>query len=110
MTALLFFLPTLSLLVLGAHFYRAGQLPLVIAAVALIGVQFVRRAWVPRLLEAALVLGAAEWVRTLLVLRAARLAGGEPATRLVMILAGVAAVTFLSAFVYRTSRLRRRYS
>lgn len=110
MSALLLFGPTLSLLVLGAHFFRAGNLFLVAVTLGLIGLQFVRRAWVPRLLQAALILGAGEWLRTLLQLRAARLAAGEPADRMVVILGGVALVTLLSAFAFQTRTLRRHYA
>lgn len=101
--------PTLSLLVLGAHFLRSGQPVLVLAALLLVGLQFVRRAWVPPLLQVVLTLGGAEWVRTLLQLRAERVAAGEPAARMVVILAVVAAVTLLSALAYRAPVVRRHF-
>ena len=99
----------LSLLVLAAHFLRAGNilmLGLVLVLLALLGV---RRRWAAQAVQAALVLGAAEWVRTLLGLVASRSQDGQPVLRLCIILGIVASVTALSALVFRTARLRRWY-
>lgn len=109
MTLLLLLAPTLSLLILGAHFLRSGNPLLVGLCLGLIVLQGFRRRWVPLLLQSALLLGAIEWVRTLLLLRAARALAGEPATRMVLILAGVAAFTLLSALAFRSERLRHHY-
>lgn len=96
----------ISLLVLGAHFLRAGSVfavALVFAALILLGV---RRRWAARLVQAALLLGAFEWVRTLVQLAAWRVQTGQPATRLIVILGSVALLTGLSALVFHTARLR----
>lgn len=107
MTVLLLAPAALSLLVLGAHFLRAGQLPLVVAAVALVGLLFVRRRWAARTVQAALVLGALEWVRTTLALVGSRMSTGEPYLRMVVILGAVAAVCALSALVFLAPPVRR---
>jgi hypothetical protein len=60
-------------------------------------------------IQAALALGAVEWVRTLLDLVAARQAMGAPSTRLALILGGVALATLACALVFRTRRVRRHY-
>jgi hypothetical protein len=99
----------LSLLVLGAHFLRGGNLFLVLVAVGLVACLAARRPWVPRLAQAALLLGAIEWVRTLALFAAERMRGGEPYLRLVIILGAVALVTALSALVFETARLKQRY-
>jgi hypothetical protein len=99
----------LSLLVLGAHFLRAGNVILVAAALALAGLLAVRRPWAARTIQAALVLGAVEWVRTLAGLVASRSRAGQPVARLSLILGCVAAVTGLSALVFRSARLRSWY-
>lgn len=99
----------LSLLVLGAHFLRSGSLFLVAAALALVACLAFRRPWVPRLVQGALVLGAIEWVRTVVQFAAGRMRNGEPYVRLVIILGTVALVTALSALLFETARLRRRY-
>ena len=109
MTALLLAPAVLSLLVLGAHFLRAGQLVLVVVAVALVGLLFVRRPWAARTVQAALLLGACEWVRTTTALLGQRMAEGQPYLRMVLILAAVALVCGLSALAFRAPRLRRLY-
>ena len=61
------------------------------------------------MVQAALLLGAVEWVRTLVDLVALRTQAGQPVLRLVLILGGVALVTGLSALVFRAAGLRSRY-
>ena len=99
----------LSLAVLAAHFSRHGQPMLVFLSLALIGLLAVPRLWAARLLQAVLLLGAAEWVRTLVVLARIRAEHGLPATRMVIILAAVAILTAASALVFRTRRARARF-
>ena len=82
----------LSLLVLGAHFLRFGHWVGVVASVALVALLAVRRPWVPRLMQVVLVLGAVEWLRTLLDLAQMRAATGEPYARMTIILGAVAAM------------------
>jgi hypothetical protein len=94
------FIPAvLSLLVLGAHFLRQGQTLLVVISLGLIGLVAVPRGWALRVLQVALVLGAIEWIHTLLVLSRVRAEMGMPATRMVVILAAVALFTAASALV-----------
>jgi hypothetical protein len=99
----------LSLILLGAHFMRAGNLLMVVLVLVLLPLLGVRRRWVARLVQAALVLGAAEWIRTLIRLVAWRSEAGQPVSRLVAILGSVALLTALSALVFRSGRLRRWY-
>jgi len=99
----------LSLLVLGAHFLRQGEMLLVVVCVALAGLVAVPRRWAARTLQAALVLGAVEWLRTLIVLYRIRVAEGLPAARMAVILAAVAVFTALSAVVFRAGRARDRF-
>jgi len=99
----------LSLAVLAAHFLRQGQPILVFLSVALIGLLGVPRVWAARLLQVVLLLGAAEWVRTLIVLARIRAEHGQPATRMVIILAAVAILTAASALVFFTRRSRARF-
>lgn len=99
----------LSLLVLGAHFYRRGDLLFVGLALLLLGFFFVRRRWAAGVLQIALVLGAAEWLRTLLVLARFRADLGLPYSRLIVILGAVAAVALLSLLAFRSRRARIWY-
>lgn len=99
----------LSLLVLAAHFMRQSQPVLVVLSMALLALLAVPRRWSARVLQAALVLGAAEWVRTLVFLARIRSEFGMPATRMALILGLVAAFTAASALVFRTRRARARF-
>jgi hypothetical protein len=99
----------LSLAVLAAHFARQGQPMLVFLPVALMGLLAVPRLWAARLMQVVLLLGAAEWLRTAVVLARIRVEHGLPATRMVVILAAVAILTAASALVFRTRRARLRF-
>ena len=109
MNGLLLVPAALSFLVLGAHFLRSGHFALVALALALVALLSVRRPWVPRVVQVALVLGAAEWIRTMVELVRRRTAAGEPFVRLVVILGGVAVVAVLAALLFQSARLRRWY-
>jgi hypothetical protein len=100
----------LSYLLLAAHFYRAGQLVLVALSLGLPLLLFVRHRYVPALLAAGLVLGAAEWALTLMGIAEVRMALGLPWQRMAVILGGVALFTLLSALVFLSRALRARYA
>ncbi|MGD0483816.1 MAG: hypothetical protein ABSB58_04075 [Gemmatimonadales bacterium] len=109
MTALLLAPAALSFLVLGAHFLRAGQLALVVLAVGLLALLFVRRRWAGLTVQVALLLGAVEWVRTTRDLTGERASMGRPYGRMVIILGAVAAVCALSALLLIAPRARRSF-
>ena len=108
MSLLLLLPPALSLAVLGAHFYRAGALPMVLACLLLMGLLAVRRAWAVRVLQLALLAGAAEWLWTVALLVQQRMALGQPWQRMALILVVVALLTAASALVWRHRALRQR--
>ncbi|RZV38056.1 MAG: hypothetical protein EX272_03620 [Chromatiales bacterium] len=99
----------LSFVVLGAHFLRYGHEIGVIGSLVLIALLFLRQPWVARLVQVALVLGALEWVRTLIGLMQVRAAMGESTTRMVIILGSVALVTLVSALLFQTRPLKKVY-
>lgn len=99
-----------SALLLGAHFFRSGSILLVILALLIPVVLLIKRPWAARLVQLSMIIGAAEWVRTLLVLVADRQADGETWTRLAVILGLVAAFTAASALPFSISpKVRRRF-
>jgi hypothetical protein len=101
--------PALALLLLAAHFARATAWLPAVVSLALIGLLAVPRPWAARLLQAALVLGALEWVRTLWLLAAARAAAGTPWLRMALILGAVSLLTLASAWVFQLPAVRRRF-
>jgi hypothetical protein len=100
----------LSFLLLTAHFYRAGNEWLAGAVLLLPLVLFVRQSWVPRVIQLTLLVGAAEWLRTLWFIAQMRMQFEMPWTRLAIILGGVALFTALSGLVFFSRSLRRRYA
>ncbi len=105
MKAILRALPVvLSALVLAAHFYRARALPLVAVALALPFLLLVRERWSARVVQAGLLLGAVEWVRTLAFFAGQRMEAGRPWARLAVILGAVALLTGLSALAVKAPR------
>ena len=109
MTALLLTPTVLGLLLLAAHFSRAGLTVVALACLLLLVLVPLRRGWASWVLQAALLLGAVEWVRTTAVLSGVRHQMGMPAGRLVVILGTVALVTLAAAALHWTPRLRARY-
>ena len=106
---LLYIPVVLSFLVLGAHFLRDGSSIGVFVALALVALLFVRRPWVARLVQAALVLGALEWLRTMYELAHIRAILGQPYGRMLLILGVVATVTLCSALVFQAPVLKDVY-
>jgi hypothetical protein len=97
----------LSALVLAAHFYRAGSIPLVALSLALPMLLLAGERWSARAVQAGLLLGALEWVRTLAFFAGQRMEAGRPWGRLAVILGGVAALTALSALAVSVPPARR---
>jgi hypothetical protein len=99
----------LSLLLLGAHYYRAGLPVLSGLCVGVLFLLFFRKRWIPHLFQGLLILASLEWLRALYFFAAMRIAWNEPWTRLAIILGAVALFTLLSGLVFRNARLRAFY-
>lgn len=99
----------LSLLLLGAHFLRYGNTLVVAGVVVMLVLLFVRRAWVARLMQLILVLGALEWLRTLVILVQGRIVLGVPYLRMAVILGVVIAITALAATLFQSRELKAIY-
>jgi hypothetical protein len=99
----------LSMLVLAAHFLRAIQPIPTAIYVFLMFFLFMFKPINARLVQLALLMGTIEWISTAIALSAQRAAMGAPATRMLIILGSVAAVTFLSIFLFYTPTLKARF-
>ena len=75
----------------------------------LLALLFVRARWAWVSLQVALAIGALEWLRTAWEFASMRAAMGQPYTRLLVILGGVALVTALAALVLRTRTAREHF-
>mgnify|MGYP001547979985 CR=1 FL=1 len=96
----------LSAILLAAHFSRAGLPSISLLALGLPFLLLVRKPWAARTVQLALVLGGLEWLRAAWGYVQQRMALGEPWTRLLVILGAVALLTWASALVFRSPRLR----
>lgn len=100
----------LSFLLLAAHFLRAGQTVVVGVLLALLFLLLLKKYWVPWVIQVTLLLGAFEWLRTLISVAQVRIGAEMPWTRMAVILGSVALFTALSCLVFRNKALRNRYS
>lgn len=100
----------LSALLMAAHFSRADNIALSVLSLVAPVLLLVRKPWVARAFQLALVLGALEWVRTLVSIAQRRHEMGEPWLRMAAILGVVSLFTALSALVFRSKSLKQRYS
>ena len=99
----------ISMLLIGAHFLRSGNLLFVAVSLLLIFGLFIRHPLSARIMQSALFLSTAEWVRTVFVLISIRSNVGLSWTRLALILGAVAFISFASMFVFYSKTLRNRY-
>jgi len=100
----------ISLLILSAHFFRSGETVFAVLPIVLFIPLMLRKAWVPRLMQLALLLGAAEWLYTLVSIAQVRMQFGMPWLRMAIILGVVALLTAFSGLVFRSQALRARYT
>lgn len=96
-------------ILLSLHFFRAGNFPAMVGSLLLIAAMLIRRPLMVRLLQAGLVLGALEWLRTAVFHVASRIQMDQPFFRLASILGAVALCTALAALVFRSSRVRLHF-
>jgi hypothetical protein len=99
----------ISILLLAAHFYRAGLIVLVLLILASPFILLARKPWAARIIQIELVLGGIEWIRTAINFVQIRQSYNMPWTRLAIILGAVALGTIISAFVFRSRFLKDRY-
>jgi len=99
-----------SCLLLAAHFFRAGLLPLTLLCTIVAFLPFYKAKWVPWFMQLFLLLGTLEWIRVLIVFSGQRINNGQPWFRLVIILAIVAIITMLSAFIFRNKTFSAKYN
>ena len=100
----------ISFLLLSAHFMRAGQMAVTYVLLFLLLLLLIRKTWVPWVIQLTLLLGAVEWLRTLVSFAQLRLEYGMPWMRMAIILVAVALFTVSSGLVFRSRALRKRYS
>lgn len=96
----------LSLVVLGAHFLRLGNLVVVALLIACIGLLWVRRPWAAYSVQTILAMGIVVWVLTGYGIALVRIQNGEPWIRMAVILGAVAAMALYAILSFRRPRIR----
>ena len=100
----------ISMLLIGAHFLRSGNIVFTAASLILLFGLFIRHPFPARILQLALFFSTVEWIRTAFILTSARLDAGLAWTRLAFILGAVTFFSFASIFVFLSKTLGERYS
>ena len=98
-----------SFILLAAHISRADLNFLAIPTLLLPFLLFIKKAWIARIIQIILLLGAAEWIRVLFEYIDIRSGSGQDSTRLVLIISVLAIITLLSAFIFQTKPMKRIY-
>lgn len=105
----LLLLPSLSFLLLSAHFLRDGQWPIMILTLLGACLLAVPRPWAAHLIRMALFAGALVWLHSLVSMATMRWTMNLPFLRLSVILSAVILVTGGSIFVFTHRRLKSFY-
>lgn len=94
---------------LAAHFSRANIFPAVLVSLLTPFLLLIRKAWIARSIQILLLIGAAEWIRSMLGYINVRKEIGEDWGRLAIILVTVALLTACAGLVFRGRSLKKRY-
>lgn len=101
--------PVLAFALLGAHFLRIDAWALVALSVGLIALLAVPRPWAAHVARIALLAGALEWFRTLVILASVRIAADIPSGRMIVILTVIVLLNLAAILVFRHPTVRSFY-
>ncbi|MCD6180081.1 MAG: hypothetical protein J7K39_09280 [Bacteroidales bacterium] len=99
----------LSFLILGAHFSRDNMSSLMMISLAFPFLLLIKKPWVPKVFQIALILGTLEWLRSLYFYIQAYEQSGQSWTKLLVIIGSVTLFTALSVLVFNNKAIRKRY-
>lgn len=100
----------LTFLLLGAHFLRIGNIPIVLALIVCIALLMVQKPWARVVTTTVLVLGLLNWVLTISGIAMDRIANGAPWIRMAAIMTGVLLLNLYAALHMRHERIRAWFS
>lgn len=101
--------PVLAFTLLASHFLRVDAWALVALSIGLIALLAVPRPWAAHVARIALLAGALEWLRTLVILASVRIAADIPSARLIAILIAIVLLNLAAVLVFRHPTLRSFY-
>ncbi|HAG16255.1 MAG TPA: hypothetical protein DCG69_06980 [Bacteroidales bacterium] len=99
----------ISLLLLAAHFSRIDLTLLAVLIVLFPFAFLIKKAWVLKLIQGLILLGALEWLRSLYDYIQIYQSNNQPWTKLVFIMGGVALFTFVSALLLSTKKIKEHF-
>ena len=99
----------LAALLLGAHFWRAGNLVLAVMCGLMPLLLFIKQRWSWLTVQLFAYAGVAIWLYTTVTFVQERIYWGQPWLRLVFILGGVALFTAWAGFLLNSPRVKVRY-
>jgi len=104
------FIPViLSFLILAAHSSRADSNIIAVLILIMPFLLFIKKAFIARIIQIALIAGAAEWIKAMFYYIDIRKETGEDWTRLAIILSAVSLFTLLSALIFQTKSMKKIY-
>jgi hypothetical protein len=109
MTFLLVLPSIVAVITLAAHYARFGAYFVSVLLLALLPLLLIDRKWVARMMEVVLALAALEWVLILVDVIGQRNIENRDFSKTAIILGATALFSLVSALLYETPRLRRRY-
>jgi len=99
----------LSFILLGAHFSRLNFNTLMLLSVLFPLMLLIKKNWIPKLFQIALIVATIEWLRSLYIYIIEYQQIGKPWTRLLIIIGSVALFTLLSALVFQLKSVKEKY-
>ena len=94
---------------MAAHFQRAQMSWLVAVWLLIPLLLLIKKKWVIYIFPVLLLVGAGIWINTTRTIWKIRALSGVPATRMALILGGVALFTALSGLAFRSKTIKERY-
>ena len=100
----------LCFVLLAAHFFRYGWVFLAITSLIFPFFLLIRKPWTSIVIQIALLLGAIEWARTLIITVQYRMDYDLPWIRMAVILAAIVLINLYAAMVLQSSSLKKMYN
>lgn len=109
MAVLTYIISILSMLILGAHFLRGDNTGITLVAVLLPFLLLYKKRWVLYIISGLLIIGAGIWIDTAVNIYQIRVATGQPAMRMLIILGSVSLLTLTGSGLLLSKKMMDKY-
>lgn len=100
----------LCFVLLAAHFFRYGWVLLAVTSLVFPFFLLIRKPWVAIIIQLALLLGAIEWGRTLMITVQYRMDYDMPWIRMAVIIGAIVLINIYTAVVMQSSSLKKMFN